>query len=182
MNLSNKARLVIAAIGISGAMLTSKAIMEGYTDNAVIPVPGDRWTKGFGDTWGEDGKGVKQGDTTTPVRALIQLHNQMTNDYAKPVQQCIKVPVTINEAASMYEGAYNAGAGAFCRELAPIWNRAKTESDYKEACEAYIGWRETVRGRSCRDRKNNCYGLVRLRRYLRDLCMTPDGDPLPVHP
>lgn len=178
----NKARLAIVAIGISGTMLLSNVISEGYTDKAVIPVPGDRWTKGFGDTWGEDGKGVREGDTTTPVRALIQLHKQLTNDYAKPVQKCVKVPVTLNEAGSMYEAALNAGAGAFCRELAPIWNKARTEEDYKAACGAYIGWRETVKGRSCRDRKNNCYGVVKRRQYLRDLCLTPDGETLPSLP
>jgi lysozyme len=178
----SKVRLAIAAIGISGSMLMGNAIKEHYVDEAMIPVPGDRYTYGFGSTWKEDGTAVKRGDKTNPVRALIQLHDQLNKDYAKPVQKCVTVPVTINEAGSMYHAARNKGAGAFCRDRAPIWNKVETEEDYKAACESYIGWRETVRGRSCWDRKNNCYGLVNLGKYLRDLCLTPDGDPLPKAP
>lgn len=178
----SKVRLAIAAIGISGSMLLGNVIKEGYEEKAKIPVPGDRLTYGYGSTWREDGSPVQKGDTTTPVRALIQLHNQLDKDYAKPVQKCITVPTTINEAGSMYHAARNKGAGAFCRDRAPIWNKAETEEDYKAACESFVGWRETVKGRSCRDRKNNCYGLVNLGKYLRDLCLTPDGDPLPKAP
>lgn len=182
MSMPKKIRLAIAAIGISGSMLLGNAIKEGYVDVAMIPVPGDRWTYGYGSTYREDGSPVKPGDSTTPVRALIHLHNQLENEYAKPVQKCVKVPTTINEAGSMYHAARNKGPGAFCRERAPIWNRAETEEDYKAACESYIGWRATVKGRDCRDRKNNCYGLVNLGKYLRDLCLTPDGTPLPKMP
>jgi lysozyme len=177
-----KTRIAIAVIPLLASALVFTAKNEGYTDEAVIPVKGDRWTKGFGDTQGEDGKGVKEGDVTNPVRAIIQLHSQMENVYVKAVKRCIKVPTTLNEANSLFDASVNAGPGGVCRDLAPIWNKAKSEEDYRGACEAFIGWRETVKGKSCRDRANNCYGLVKRRQYQRNLCLTPDGGTPPALP
>ena len=112
----------------------------------------------------------------------MQLHKQMDGEYFKPIKKCIPNGTTLNEAAALVDASINAGPGAVCRELGPMWTAARTEEDYEAACEFFIGWRETVRGRSCRDPKNNCRGLVKRRQYERDLCMTRDGDPLPEEP
>ena len=53
---SAKVRLSLVVIPLMATWIVGTAVKEGYTDKAVIPVPGDRWTKGFGDTQGEDGK------------------------------------------------------------------------------------------------------------------------------
>ena len=67
--LSPRARTAVAGLALSAATLVGLALSEGYTDKAVIPVPGDRPTKGFGATFNPDGSAVRLGDTTTPPRA-----------------------------------------------------------------------------------------------------------------
>ena len=57
----NHARITIAALALSAAGLVGLVQYEGYTDRAVIPVPGDVPTIGFGTT-----EGVSMGDRTTP--------------------------------------------------------------------------------------------------------------------
>lgn len=177
-----RARIAFVAFMLPASVLVGTAVQEKLVLDAMIPVKGDKWTLGYGDTTGEDGKGVKPGDRTTPERALLKLHDQMSNTYLKPIKACITNNVSSNEGGSLIDAAINAGPGAVCRDLAPMWNAARTEEDYKAACEFFIGWRETVKGRSCRDRKNGCYGLVKRRQYERDLCLTPDGTPLPRLP
>ena len=50
---------------VSAALLIGVLQHEGYTDHAVIPVPGDVPTIGAGRT-----EGVKMGDKTNPVREM----------------------------------------------------------------------------------------------------------------
>ena len=51
----NHPRTFIGALALSAAGLIALVAHEGYTDKAVVPVPGDRPTVGFGSTqssWG----------------------------------------------------------------------------------------------------------------------------------
>lgn len=68
-----KQRAAIASLALAASTLVGLALHEGYTDRAVIPVPGDVPTKGFGTTRNADGSPVKMQDTTTPQRALVDL-------------------------------------------------------------------------------------------------------------
>jgi lysozyme len=63
-------RKTIAGLTLSAAALVTLVMHEGYTDKAVIPIPGDRATVGFGSTFNPDGSPVKMGDTVTPQKAL----------------------------------------------------------------------------------------------------------------
>jgi lysozyme len=70
--IGTNARVLVAALSLSAAGLIGIVTREGYTDHAVIPTKGDRPTVGFGSTFHEDGRPVRLGDATTPVRALIK--------------------------------------------------------------------------------------------------------------
>jgi lysozyme len=153
------------AIGASffvGVILT-----EGWTDHAVIPVPGDVPTIGPGRT----GPDVKMGDTTTVLREMPLLLKNLEKKYGDGVRNCVTVPLHQREFDALVDAAYNAGVGGVCRDIAPKFNAAKTDEDYAEACKSFIGWRETVKGKSCRDPKNKCSGLVKRREAEYRQCM-----------
>lgn len=122
MNLVAKkmvARALAASLVIGSGYLVKTAVMEGYTDTAVQPVKGDKWTKGYGDTIGETGAGVKKGDKTDPVRALIQLQKNIDNVAAK-IRACLdNVPVSQGEWEGLLDLGYNNGPGAVCSRAKP---------------------------------------------------------------
>lgn len=107
-------RSAIAVMVLSASTLVGIAVHEGYTDKAVIPVPGDVWTDGFGHT-----AGVKKGDTTTPVRALQTLLEEMDTIYAQGVRRCVTAPLYQHEFAAFVSLAYNVGVPTFCRKAKP---------------------------------------------------------------
>ena len=67
-------RIRAAALSLSAAGLIALAVSEGYQEVAAPPIKGDVPTHGFGHT----GPDVKPGDKTTPVRALITLHGDVS--------------------------------------------------------------------------------------------------------
>ena len=80
--MSIASRVAIALLSLSGAGLVGIASQEDYSGKAYIPVPGDVPTVGFGST-----EGVRMGDTTTPVRALIRLNKEVEGKYGKAVHE-----------------------------------------------------------------------------------------------
>lgn len=124
-------RTVAASLAISGALLVSLAVTEGYRDQAYIPVPGDVPTIGFGET-----KGVKLGQTTTPVRALTKLL-ESADAHAKGMAACIKVPISQNEFDAYLSFTYNVGVGAFCNSTL---NKKLNAGDYQGACQELLKW------------------------------------------
>ena len=66
-------RMAVALLSLSAAAFVGIVVDESYTGQAVIPTRNDRPTVGFGSTFHEDGRAVKLGDTTTPVRALVKV-------------------------------------------------------------------------------------------------------------
>ena len=61
-------RVRASLLSLSAAALVGLAVSEGYAPVASSPLAGDKPTVGFGAT-----HNVKQGETTTPTRALIRL-------------------------------------------------------------------------------------------------------------
>lgn len=162
-----KYRYPVVALILAASTLVDIGFNEGFEGKAKPPVPGDRDTYGFGATTRADGSPVRAGDTITPERALVELYKQVEGTYAAAVKRCLTAPVTLYEYASLIDGSYNAGTGAICRS--PMIAKFNA-GDYEGACEAFSGWRETVNGKSCRDRANGCYGLVNRRNWERDKC------------
>ena len=58
----NRTRLAIGSLTLAASTLVGIALHEGYTDNTVIPVPGDVPTYGFGTTRKADGTALKMGE------------------------------------------------------------------------------------------------------------------------
>lgn len=126
-------RVTVAALSISAAALVGIAVHEGYVGEA-YPDPAHGWTVptiGFGET-----AGVKQGDKTTPTRALVKLL-QSAEKHADGVKRCL------GEDAELYQHeldaytslAYNIGVGGFCRSSIPAKVRAR---QYEEACKTIL--------------------------------------------
>lgn len=126
------ARVQIAMLSLSAAALVGIAVHEGYSDRAYTPVPGDVPTIGFGDT-----HGVKLGDRTDPVRALIKL-NQHTETFQRELRSCIgDVPMHQHEWDSIVSWAYNVGPGAACKSTLV---RKLQAGDYAGACGELLRW------------------------------------------
>lgn len=124
-------RPAITSLYLSAAVLVGIAIEEGFTSKAVIPVPGDVPTIGFGTT-----KGVKRGDVITPERALVRLLDD-ANEFSESVKRCANVPMYQYEFDAYVSLTYNIGEGAFCKSTLV----KKLQSyDYAGACKEILRW------------------------------------------
>lgn len=125
-------RVNIAALVLSAASLTGIAVHEGYRDRAYIPVAGDRPTLGFGDA-----QGVKLGDKTDPIRALIRL-NQQAETFQQEMRECIgNVPLYQHEWDAYVSLTFNIGSGAFCRSTLV---KLLQQQNYTAACAQILRW------------------------------------------
>jgi len=124
-------RQSVAALVLSATAFIGIAVHEGYKDEAYIPVPGDVPTIGFGTT-----EGVRMGDRTDPIRALIRLQ-QSADGYSQAVKDCASVPMHQHEFDAYVSLTYNIGAGAFCRSTLA---RKLKEGDYEGACKEILRW------------------------------------------
>lgn len=124
-------RQSIAGLVLSAAMLVGIAVHENYREEAYIPVKGDVPTIGFGST-----EGVKIGDKTDPVRALIRLQKS-ADEYAQAVKRCAPVPMYQHEFDAFVSLTYNIGAGAFCGSTLA---RKLNAGDYEGACNEILRW------------------------------------------
>lgn len=118
-------RIILAALSLSGAGLVGIALQENYTSVAVIPVPGDVPTLGFGTTGG-----VKLGDKITPPVALARAL-QDVGKYEGALKRCVKVPLHQREYDAYISLAYNIGATAFCDSTLVA---KLNEEDYVAGC------------------------------------------------
>lgn len=158
--LGRVARVAIVSLSLSAAGLVGLVAREGYTDSAVIPIPGDVPTIGFGTTGG-----VKMGDRTTPVAALKRAL-QDVNKFEGALKRCVKVPLHQREYDVYVDFAYNIGPGAFCSST--LVKKLNVE-DYEGACAEITNWRQAA-GKDCSIRANRCYGLWERRLKARTQC------------
>lgn len=143
-------RATITALTLAASTLVGLALKEGYTGGAVIPVPGDVPTKGFGTTKHADGTPVRMGETTTPQRALVDLLRD-ADKFAQAVRRCAPVPMYQYEFNAYVSFTYNVGEGAFCKSTLA---RKLNAGDYAGACSELLKWDKvggnTVRGLTLR--------------------------------
>ena len=126
----SKVRTAAAGLAVSGAVLVGIAIHEGYVGHAYQD-PVGILTIGFGET-----QGVKPGQKTDPVRAMVQMLDS-ANSIAKGMVACIHVPLYQHEFDAYLSFTYNVGYGAFCKStLAKKLNQGK----YEEACAELKKW------------------------------------------
>jgi len=72
--------------------------------------PANKWTIGFGNTFYEDGRSVKQGDVISQERA-DKLFSMIAEDFAIRVRSLLKVTLNENQFSALVSFAYNAGVG-----------------------------------------------------------------------
>ena len=124
-------RTVVASLALSASALVGIAISEGYTDQAVQPLPGDKWTIGFGTT-----DGVKQGDRITAPQALERALRDVTK-FEGAVKQCVTVPLYQYEYDAYVQLSYNIGSGNFCGSTLV---KKLNSQDYAGACSEILRW------------------------------------------
>jgi lysozyme len=127
-------RVHIAALSLSASALVGLAVHEGYRGDAYVPVAGDRPTIGFGDA-----QGVKLGQTTDPVRALVRLNSQV-DVFQRDMRACVgAVPLHQHEWDAFVSLTFNIGSGAFCRSTL-VRKLQQTPPDYSGACAEILRW------------------------------------------
>lgn len=124
-------RSAIASLSLSAAALVGIALHEGYTDKAIQPVPGDRWTYGFGTT-----DGVKPGDQITPPKALAKALIDVQK-FEGAIKTCVKVDLTQDEYDAYTSLTYNIGASAFCKSTLVA---RLNEGRFIDACREILRW------------------------------------------
>lgn len=151
----NRARVAVAALTLSASALIGLAVHEGYRDTAYVPVKGDVPTIGFGDT-----HGVRMGDRTDPVRALIRLGGHVER-FQHQLRACVgDVPMHQHEWDAIVSWAYNVGPQAACSSTLV---RKLQAGDYDGACTELLRWTK-FKGRELP-------GLVKRRREEHAKCM-----------
>lgn len=148
-------RRAVKALTLSAAGLIALLVSEGYTDRAVIPVPGDVPTVGFGST-----RNVRLGDTTNPVSALARAGQEINEEYEAALRRCVHVPLYQHEYDAWVSFIYNVGAGAFCQSTAA---KLLNQGRYAEACDQMRRW-VLVNGQQVQ-------GLVNRRERERRACL-----------
>lgn len=177
-------RIAIAALALSATGLVYIAQREGYSERAYPdPVHGATVpTVGFGTT-----AGVKMGDTTTPVRALVRLRAD-ANEYELALKRCLAVPLHQREWDAYVGLAYNVGALTVCKNndrTGPSTLVQRLQAgDYPGACDAILLYDRAGPVRQPRDRcshpdNRTCRGVWTDRKHLRAMCL---GEPLEATP
>ena len=140
-----KSRTAVAGLVLAASTLVGLALSEGYSDRAIIPVPGDRPTTGFGTTFRADGSPVQMSDKTTPPRALVDLLRDASK-FEKAVKRCAPVPMHDYEFSAIVQFTYNVGEAAFCKSTLV---KKLNALDYSGACAELLRW-DKVQGRTVR--------------------------------
>lgn len=127
-----KQRIAAGALALSAAGLIGIAQYEGFSEEAYVPVPGDRITIGFGHT----GPDVKLGDKITVPDALTRLYRDV-GVAESAIGRCVTVPLTQGEFDAYTSLAFNIGAQAFCDSTLV---KRLNQGDYVGACEEIKRW------------------------------------------
>ena len=92
---------------MSAAALLALAGFEGFSDHAYQPLPGDKWTYGFGHT-----AGVEKGDHID-LYGAVRLLKDDVKTFEKAVNEVVEVPVTQFQFDALVMFTYNVGVYAF---------------------------------------------------------------------
>lgn len=147
-------RIIVAALSLSAVAFGGLVSYEGYSSDAIIPIPGDVPTLGFGTT-----DGVKMGDKITPSKAVARALQDVAK-FEGAVKQCVKVPLHQREYDAFISLSYNIGPTAFCGSTLV---RKLNAGDYEGACREILRW-DRAQGRVVR-------GLTLRRQAEHKTCM-----------
>lgn len=161
----SKARIAAGLLSLSAVALVGIVQHEGYTDQAVIPVPGDVPTYGFGSTRKADRSPVTMKDSIRPAAALrLSLHEIQGAEAG--LRACVTAPLTQGEYDSLVSLAYNVGTGTVCKSTMV---RLHNAGQHEAACAEFDRW-TFFQGKDCRDPANRCSGLAKRRAVERAQC------------
>ncbi len=161
MSTEVKKRIAITLLTLSGGAFTALIAHEGFSERAIIPVPGDVPTLGHGSTTHADGTPVKMGDTTTRQAAAVRTRIDVAK-FEGALKTCVKVPLHQHEFDAFISLQYNIGTRAFCTSTLV---RRLNAGDYAGACEAILMW-DKFKGRALP-------GLTKRRREEHRRCIGP---------
>lgn len=163
-------RVLVAMLSLSAAGFAGVALQEGYTEQAVRPVPGDVPTYGLGSTVREDGQPVRMGERIQPPQA-IRLAVRDIDAKERVLRGCFGESALFqHEYDAFVDLAYNVGPAAVCRSSIP---RKVLAGDYAAACRTILDFRK-VQGRDCSLAENRrfCGGVWTRRVAMAELCLT----------
>lgn len=129
--MTTNTRIVVAALSLSAAAFGSLIVHEGYSERAIIPVPGDVPTAGFGTT-----EGVTMETRLPPVQA-VQRALQDVQKFEGAVKQCVTVPLHQYEYDAYISLSYNIGTTAFCNSTLVV---KLNSGNYASACAEILRW------------------------------------------
>ncbi len=160
------ALLTLSAVGFAGIVAR-----EGYTDKAVIPIPGDRPTKGFGSTFNEDGSPVKMGETITPPKAVRLAITHIGKD-EPALRKCFGYETVMyqHEWDAFVRLAHNVGPSKVCNSSIVPKVQA---GEYRAACDTILDFYGASK-KDCRVRSNGCYGVWLDRLATHKICIGED--------
>lgn len=161
----SKLRIAIGGLTLSAAALVGLAVQEGYTEKAIQPLPGDKWTNGFGSTTNDAGQALKPSESVTPPQALARKLRDVRK-FEGELKGCVTAELTQGEYDSLVSLAYNVGAGPVC---ASTMVRLHNAGRHAEACAQFDRW-TMYQGKDCKDPANRCGGLVKRRAAERAMC------------
>lgn len=150
------ARLGVGILALSAAGLATLVQDESFTHQAVIPIPGDRPTYGFGSTFKADGSPVREGDTITPPHAVRLAVSHIAKDESK-LRQCVTGDLYPAEWDILVNFSYWRGAGGTCRsDVVKHINAGR----YADSCAAYLLLdSRKAAGKDCAIAENKCRGV-----------------------
>lgn len=161
-------RITIAALTLSAAAFIGLVAHEGYVGDAMIPTKNDRPTVGFGSTFHEDGKPVKMGEKTTPVRALIKAQAHISKEESIFRASIPNVALHQQEYDTYVDWIYQYGSGA--------WSKSSMRThllngNYKGACNSLLLYKYSG-GYDCSTPNNKrCMGVWTRQQERHQKCM-----------
>jgi GH24 family phage-related lysozyme (muramidase) len=147
-------RILIAALSLSAAAFGGLVLKEGFTTQAVIPIPGDRPTVGFGSTFDDKGLPVRMGDTITAPQAVLRSLAHIAKDETA-LKACVTGALSQSEYDILVGFAYQTGTAAACKSSMV---RHINAGRYADSCAAYLRYRFAA-GRDCSDPASRCRGV-----------------------
>lgn len=136
----NNPRIAVAALSLSALAFIGIVTDESYTASAVIPTRNDRPTVGFGSTFHEDGRPIKMGDTTTPVRALIKAQAHIGKEEISFRKSLHNVTLSQAEYDVYMNWVYQYGTG---RWYGSSMRTNLISGNYAQACESLLLYKKS---------------------------------------
>lgn len=134
----NKVRIAVAALTLSATGFLGIVASENYVERAMVPTKNDRPTIGFGSTFHEDGRPVRMGEVTTPVRALVKAQAHISKEEAIFRKSLEGASLHQEEFDIYMDWTYQYGTGAWRKSS---MRKAILAGNHGAACDALLEYK-----------------------------------------